>query len=152
MFHGHLDYFQNHLFGGTFNKKLGDHDIPNAHNRWCILFHYVWEPAWIKMNWNSIWLRAQSHMTSHYIWESVTTLHDFGGVLGWPLDTFFWALTISWSQLLARVWSGPSFKTLFMFACGASILHRLKTKYPNLEDILSIKFQRLDNLAWRYIT
>ena len=21
----------------------------------------------------------------------MTTLHDFGGVLGWPLDTFFWA-------------------------------------------------------------
>ena len=24
------------------------------------------------------------------------------------LDTFFWALTISWSRFLARVWSGPS--------------------------------------------
>ena len=35
-------------------------------------------------------------------------LHDmiFGGVLGRPLDTFFWALTISWSRLSARVWSG----------------------------------------------
>ena len=33
----------------------------------------------------------------------VTTLHDFGGVLGRPLNTFFWALTISWSRLLARV-------------------------------------------------
>jgi hypothetical protein len=33
----------------------------------------------------------------------VTTLHEFGGVLGWPLDTFFWALTISWSQHLAHV-------------------------------------------------
>ena len=51
----------------------------------------------------------RSHITSHYTWESVTTLHDFGGVLGWPLDTFFWALTISWSRLLARVWSGPDF-------------------------------------------
>jgi hypothetical protein len=31
------------------------------------------------------------------------------GVLGWwPLDTFFWALIISWSWLLARVWSGPN--------------------------------------------
>ena len=37
----------------------------------------------------------------------MTTLHDFGGVLGWSLDTFFWALTISWSQLLARVLGGP---------------------------------------------
>ena len=33
--------------------------------------------------------------------------HGFGGVLGQPLDTFFWALTISWSRLLARVGSGP---------------------------------------------
>jgi hypothetical protein len=27
---------------------------------------------------------------------SVTTLHDFVGVLGRPLHTFFWALAISW--------------------------------------------------------
>jgi hypothetical protein len=31
------------------------------------------------------------------------TLHDFGGVLGRPLDTFFWALITSWSWLLACV-------------------------------------------------
>jgi hypothetical protein len=31
----------------------------------------------------------------------MTTLHDFGGVLGRYLDTFFWALTASWSRLLA---------------------------------------------------
>ena len=65
------------------------------------------DPAWIKIHWNSIWLRAQSHMTSHYTWGSVTTLHDFGGDLRRPLNTFFWALTISWSRLLARVWSDP---------------------------------------------
>ena len=52
-------------------------------------------------------MRARSLMTSHYTWRSVTTLHDFGGVFGWPFDTFVWALTISWSRLLARVWSGP---------------------------------------------
>ena len=38
-----------------------------------------------------------------YTRGSMTTLHDFGGVLGRPLDTFFWALTISWSPLLVRV-------------------------------------------------
>jgi hypothetical protein len=32
-----------------------------------------------------------------------TALHDFGGVLGRPLDTFLWALTFSWSQILARL-------------------------------------------------
>ena len=46
-------------------------------------------------------------MTSHYTRGSVTTLRDFGGVLGQPWDAFFWALTTSWSRLLARVWSGP---------------------------------------------
>ena len=34
---------------------------------------------------------------------SLTTLHDLGGVLGWPWDTFFWALAIPWSRLLAHV-------------------------------------------------
>ena len=35
-------------------------------------------------------------MTSqYYTSESTTTLHDFGSVLGRPLNTFFWALTIS---------------------------------------------------------
>ena len=38
---------------------------------------------------------------------SVTTLHDLGGVLGRLSDPLFWALTISWSRLLAHVWSGP---------------------------------------------
>ena len=37
----------------------------------------------------------------------VIALHHFGGVLGQPSDTFFWALTISWSQLVARVCSDP---------------------------------------------
>ena len=67
----------------------------------------------------SIWLRAWSHMTPHYTWESMTTRHDFGGVLGRPLDTFLWALTISWSWLLACVWSGPK--------CGVN--NRQKFKY-----------------------
>jgi hypothetical protein len=34
-------------------------------------------------------LRARSHLTSHYTRGSVTTLDDFGGMLGQPLDTFF---------------------------------------------------------------
>ena len=105
MFHGYLDYFQKPLLGGRSNTKPGDHGTPNAHNRWFILFYHVWGPAWIEIHWNSIWLRAQSHMTSHYTWGSVTTLHGFGGVLGRPLDTFFWTFTISWSRLLTCVWS-----------------------------------------------
>ena len=93
--------------GGRFITEPGDHNTSNAHNRWFILFYEVQGHVVIDIHWNSIWLRAQSHMTSHYTWQSVTRLHDFGGVLGRPLDTFVWALTISWSRVLARVWSGP---------------------------------------------
>ena len=77
-----------------------------THNRWRIIFYHVWGPAWIKFHWNSIWLTTRSNMTSHYTWGYVTTPHDFGGVLGQPSYTFFRAVTISWSRLLARTWSG----------------------------------------------
>ena len=30
-------------------------------------------------------------------------LHDFGDVLGWPFKTFFWALIISLSRVLAHL-------------------------------------------------
>ena len=99
--------FKNHLLEVGPTQQPVDHGTPNAHNCWFILFYHVWGPAWIQIPCNSIWLRAWSHMASHYNWGSVITLHDIGGVLGRPLDTLFWALTISWSRLLARVWSGP---------------------------------------------
>ena len=35
-------------------------------------------------------IEGQSHMTSHCTGGPVTTQCDFGGVLGRPLDTFFW--------------------------------------------------------------
>jgi hypothetical protein len=45
------------------------------------------------IHWNSPLLRARSHMTSHYTRGSVTTLRDFGGVLGRPLDNFSFVLS-----------------------------------------------------------
>ena len=107
MFHGHLDCFQKPPLGGRPNTKLGDHGTPNAHKCWFILLHHVWGPAWIAIHWYTMWLRALSRVTSHDTWESVTTLHDFGGALERPLDTFFRALTISRLWLLAHVGSGP---------------------------------------------
>ena len=74
---------------GRPNTKPVDHGTPNTHNHWFIVFHHDRGPTWIKIPWNSIWLSARSHMASHYTWRSVTTLHDFGGVLGRPLDTSF---------------------------------------------------------------
>jgi hypothetical protein len=100
--------FQKPSLEGRPNTKPGDHGIPNAHNCWFILLYHVWGPTWIKIHRNSIWLRALSHMTSLYTWESVTTVHGFGGALWRPLNTFFWALTFSWSRLSARVWKWPS--------------------------------------------
>ena len=82
----------------------------------------MWGPAWIKIHWSNTWLRVRSHMASHYYtWGSVTTWHDFGGVLGRPFDTFFWAPTVSWSRLLARVWSGPYYYA-FIYVMGENFL------------------------------
>ena len=54
-----------------------------------VYFNMCEDHEWIECHWNSIWWRVQSYMTSHCTWGSMTTLHDFGGVLGRPLDTFF---------------------------------------------------------------
>ena len=75
-----------------------------------LYFYHVWGPTWIESRWNSIWQKAQSHMASHYTWGTVTKLHELGGELGRPLDTFFWALTTAWSRLMARVWSDPNYE------------------------------------------
>jgi hypothetical protein len=106
MFDGHLDYFQKPPLGGTrLDTKPGSHGTLNVHSD---LFYFImWGPTSIEIYWNSIWLSARPHMTSHYIWGSATTLCDFGSVLEWPLDTFFLALTISWTRPLVCVSTGP---------------------------------------------
>jgi hypothetical protein len=76
-----LGLFRKSLLGGRPNTKPGDHGTPNAHNRWFTLFHHVRGLARIKILWNSVWLRTRSHMISHYTRGSVTTLHDFGGMV-----------------------------------------------------------------------
>ena len=134
MFRGHLNYFQKPHLGGRPNTKLGDHDIPNVHNRWFILFYHVWGPAWIDIHWISIWSRTQSQMTSHYTWGPVTTLHDFEGGLGRPWTLSFGLSKSSWSQLLARVLSGPKpwNKTLDKQPNHSHQFERDKTTWPSL--------------------
>ena len=68
MFHGHFDYYHKPPLGGRSNTKSRDHGTSNNTNRWFILLYHVWGPSWIEIHWCSIWLRAQSHMTSHYTW------------------------------------------------------------------------------------
>jgi hypothetical protein len=102
-----LIILKNHVLEVGLTQNRETMTLQTLLNYCLILLCHAWGPAWIDIRWNSIWLRAHSHMTSHYTWGSVTTLRDFGSVLGRPLDTFSWALTISWLRLLARVWSGP---------------------------------------------
>ena len=47
------------------------------------------DPTCRESHWNNSWLRTWSHLTSHYTWQPMITLCDFGSVLGWPLDTSF---------------------------------------------------------------
>ena len=111
-----LGSFSKRPIRGRPNTKPGDHGTPKVHNCWFIIFYHVRGYYMNENLWNNTWLRVWSHMTSHYTWGPVTTLHDFGSVLRQPLDTFFWALTISWSRLLACVWSDP--KTLIIVVYG----------------------------------
>ena len=125
MLHGHLDYFQKPSLG----SMIGLTQSRETMRLWTLTtvgsfyFYHVWGPAWIKIHWNSISLGVWSHVISHHTWESVSTLHDFGGVLGRPLDNFLWALTISWSRLLACVWSGRS-TTFMVFGVTCTICKR----------------------------
>ena len=96
--------FKNHLLEVGPTQNRGDDRTPNAHNYWFILFYHVWVPAWIETHWGPghMWL----HTTLENPWLHYMILEVY---LGWPLDTFFWAPTISWSWLLACVWSGPKY-------------------------------------------
>ena len=88
MFHGHLDYFHKQSLRRRPNTNPRNHGTPNTHNRWFLLLYHVWGPTWMEIRQNSIWLRTQSHVTSHYTCEPVTTRHDFGGVLGTAFGHF----------------------------------------------------------------
>ena len=98
MFRGHLDCFQkNHLL------EVGQKQNQEIMALWTLttvdLFCFIMCENLYEIHWNSIWLRSRSHMASHYMILEMC--------LGRPLYTFLWALTISWSRLLAHVWSGP---------------------------------------------
>jgi hypothetical protein len=83
-----LGLFSKPPLGGRPNTKPGDCGTPNAHNCWFILFYHMGGPTWIGICWNSISLRAWSHVTSHYAWGSMTTLHDFWRCFGTDFGHF----------------------------------------------------------------
>ena len=88
MSHGHLDYFQKPPLGGRLTQNRETMALRMLTSVHLFYFYHVWGPTWIQIHWNSIWLRARPHMTSHYTWECVTTLHDFEGVLEPALGHF----------------------------------------------------------------
>ena len=82
MFRNHLlevDLTQNHETMALWNLTIVD----------LLCFVMCEDPAWIEIHWNCIRLRARLHMSLHYTWGPVTTLHNFASVLGRPLDTSF---------------------------------------------------------------
>jgi hypothetical protein len=81
IFHGLLDYIQKPPLGGRPNTNRETIALPMFTTVDLSYFILVWGPTWIEIHWNSIWLRPQSHMASHYTWGSMTTLHDFGSCL-----------------------------------------------------------------------
>ena len=113
MFHGHLDYLQKALLGGRSITKPGDHDTPNAHDRWFILFLSCVRTHINKKNYNEIaygwglghiWLHTTlegpwpHHMMLEVCWDGLWTLSfglsQFNGHGSWlafgPLHTRDW--------------------------------------------------------------
>jgi hypothetical protein len=101
--------FKNHLLEVDLTQNQETTALRTLITSDLLYFFMCKDPHEHKYHWNTIWLRARSHTASHYTRGTMTTLlHGFEGVRFWrPLDTFFWALTISWSQLMAHVWRGP---------------------------------------------
>ena len=85
--------FKNHLLevGLTQNQETTTlQNLTTVNFLYCIMCE---DPAWIEFHWNSIWLRACSPMTSHYIWKPMTLLHDSRSVLDG-----LWTLSFGLSQ------------------------------------------------------
>jgi hypothetical protein len=94
MFHGHFDFFfKKPPLGGRPNTKPGDHGTSNAHDHWFILFYHVWGSACKEIHWNSIWLRARSHMTSHTTLEGPWPHYVILGVCWDGLWTLWFGLS-----------------------------------------------------------
>ena len=94
---------------------------------WLILFYHVWGPAWIEIHWNNIWLRVWSRMALHYTWGSVTTPHDFGGVLGQTTETFF----VLWKSHGHGIW----------LVCEVALIQIIKhSRYPPHKWLIIIRY------------
>ena len=70
----------------------------------------MWGLAWIEIHIEIAFGWGPSHIWLHTTLEGSWPHHMILEVCcDGLLDTFFWALTTSWSRLLAHVWSGPQY-------------------------------------------
>ena len=82
----------------------------------------MWGPAWLEIHWNSIWLRAWSHMTSHYTWGFVTTCTIwFWGCVGTAFGRFLLGSHDFVVTVLGSCVKGPS--TIESVEVGTYHLH-----------------------------
>ena len=113
MSHGHLSWFLKPPHGLTQNlETMPLQDLPTIDlcfhlqgphiNRNTLKLHFVEDPITYDF---TLHLRARDHTT----WCLEATFRHF-----------FWALTISWSRLLAHVWSGPK----------GHFIHKLEGPWP----------------------
>ena len=133
------------------NTKPEDHGTLNAHNRWFILFYHV---THMKRNWLK-WHLVEGPVTYDFTRHLSIRYHTtwFWRRVRTTSDTFLWALTISWSRLLARVWGGPNNRgcpkgsqkeesivgDIHQCSCVVCQSHQIPTsqRTPPLEDPLS---------------
>ena len=100
VFHGHLDYFQEPPLGGRPDIKTGRPWHSECSQS---LVYFILFLLWIEIAFG--W--GPGHIWLHTTLEGPWPQYMISEVSGQPLHTFFWALPITWSRLLARVWSGP---------------------------------------------
>jgi hypothetical protein len=111
--------FKNHLLkvGRTQNQET----VAFRMNHWFILFYHAWGPTWMKIHWNSVWLRMWSHMSSHHTWGYHT-----GWV--WRCDGL-WTLSFGLSQLHGHgSW----------FVCKVALTYLGKREYDSIWNLHSL--------------
>jgi hypothetical protein len=157
--------FKKPPLGRRLNTKPGDYGITNTHNCIIILFYHMWRLAWIEVHWNNIWVRARSHVASPYTRDPVTTLHDFEGVLGRPLDVFSgsrnimamdldscvkWPLKRDKIPLLTKLWSMQLIlhKRVWMALCNYVVVPWYEIKWIWLAHYNKCPRRLLGIISW----
>ena len=100
--------FKNHLLKAGLTQNMETMAFQTLTTIDFILFSQVWGHTWREFYWLAFgWWPITYAFALHLRVRNHTTWWFRRCVLGRPSDTFFRALTISWSWLLTHVWSDP---------------------------------------------